>query len=163
MSLTVSGNVKCSVNYGETLTAGLGSGNVAATIGFTQALANGSGANSINECYSDSGTLAVSTPVTLTLSALTDDLSRTIAFTKVRVLAILNSGTADLKVGGAATHAWVGPFADATDIAVVKPGGILFLAAPDASGMAVTSGTSDQLKLDPGSTACDYKIVILGE
>jgi hypothetical protein len=46
----------------------------------------------------------------------------------------------------------------------VKPGGMLVMTAPDATGLAVTAGTGDKLKLanSAGSTSVTYDVIILG-
>lgn len=161
MALSVTASIKCNVTGSETLTAELASGPLSAALAFAQSFANGTGANNINEWWTDSRTLAISTPVTLTLSALTDGLGRNIPFTKIRLLLVKNNGTANLLVGGATAP--VALFADASDIIKVPPGGMLLIVAPGAAGIPVTVTTADGLKLDPGATACPVEIIILGE
>lgn len=163
MSYVVTGNLTCKVTISETLTNGLSSGPVGGTVSYNLAFGNGTGAGNMNEPFSLSATLAISTPVTHTLSALTDAIGRTVAFTKVRLGMIINNGTADLIVGGAATHPWLAPFGDVSDKVTIKPGGVWLFTAPGTAGLAVGSGSADQLKFDPGSTACPYKIILFGE
>ena len=168
MSLTVSGKVNVTVTADETFTLGLASQNVETQIKPAFTFSNGTGLNAINEYFSNSYTLnsGNSHATTLTLSALTDGAGRSIAFTKIRVLAVyLTTTTAGftLTVGDAALHAWQGPLDDATATYVVNPGGLWLAVAPDAAGYAVTSGTSDQLKFASGSNDVTFQVFILGE
>ena len=160
MSLPVTGNVKCSVSASEALVSELATGTLSSTLSYALSFANGTGANAINQWWTDTRTLAVSTPVTLTASALTDGLGRTVAFTKIRLLMVKNNGTANLIVGGATAPVPI--FSDVSDKIPVRPGGCLIIVAPDASGIGVTATTADGLKLDPGATACPVEILILG-
>ena len=161
MPLSVTGNIKCSLAASEALTAELATATLGASLAYAKAFGNGTGANNINQWWTDTRTLAVSTPVTLTLSALIDGLGRSIPFTKLRVIMIKNNGTANLIVGGATAPVPI--FSDATDKIPVRPGGCLIIVAPDASGIGVTATTADGLKLDPGATACPVEVAILGE
>lgn len=163
MSQAVTAQLKLALAITETLTIGESSGPLSETDAFNLALANGTGANSVNRKWSKTSTPAASTPDTWTLSSLTDDLSRTVVLTKVRVFLLVNNGTGSLIVGGAALHPWQGPFGATTDKITVNPGGCVLLVAPDVNGYAVTSGSSDQLEIDPGATAGNYLIAILGE
>lgn len=161
MSLPVTGNVKCSVNASEALVSELASGTLSSALAYALPFANGTGANAINQWWTDTRTLGVSTPVTLTASALSDGLGRTIAFSKIRLIMIKNNGTANLIVGGATAPVPI--FSDPTDKIPIRPGGVLLIVAPDASGIPVTVTTADGLKLDPGATACLVETLILGE
>lgn len=162
MSLNVTANLKLSVTTSETLATGLGTGTVGGTSGLNVAFANGTGANNINEYWSKDHTAAAAAD-TYTLSALTDAVGRTVAFAKIRLLMIVNLSTFPLTVGNAGTHPWAAPFDAATDTVKVPAGGCLLLVAPDSSGLAVASGTSDQLKIDPGANTVEYQITIFGE
>jgi len=162
MPLSVTGNVKFTLSLAEVLGSGPVSGNLNSTPTFNLAFTNGTGANAIQWDWVKTSTPAASTPDNWTLSALTDSLNRSIAFAKVRVLVIINTGTGSLTVGGAATHPWAAPFG-ASGTVTIDPGGLLVLVAPTAAGYAVTSGSSDQLKIDPGGTAGSYQIALAGE
>jgi|GEM_PF-2792189 len=163
MPQAVSGNYKFTFSTSEILTNGTGTGALAGGVTSNLSFANGAGAGNIQASWSKSSTPAASTPDNWTLSALTDDLGRAIAFTKVRVFVILNThATTSLIVGLAATHPWAAPFG-ATGSRTIPPGGMLVITDPTAAGMPVTSGSSDQLKIDPGGTAGSYQIALAGE
>lgn len=162
MSLVCNSTVQASIYQAETLTIGLTTDNVSETLGVSLSFTNGTGAGKVNERWTK-GATATAAAVTYTLSSLTDALGRTIAFTKVRALLIVNKGTNALTVGDAGTNPWVAPFGGATQTVTVPAGGALLLLAPDASGLAVTASSSDQLKIDPGANTVEFEISIVGE
>lgn len=161
MSIPVTGNVRVTTSLSEALVSELATGTTSATLVFQKTFANGTGADAINSGWTDTRTLAISTPVTLTLSALTDGLGRTRAMTKIRLLMIKNNGTGTLTVGAATAAVLL--FSDVTDKIPIPPGGVFLIVAPGATGIPVTATTADGLKLDPGATACPVEIVIEGE
>lgn len=164
--MNVTANINLTARAIETLTLGLGSASVESPANLALAFANGTGANAVSLVFSKSATAAASTPDTYTLSALTDDVGRTVAFTKVRALIVINLDATDghdLTVGGAGTNPWAGPFGTGTDALKVPAGGFLALVAPLATAFPVAAGSSDQLMVDPGAVSIAYKILILGE
>jgi hypothetical protein len=165
MPLNVTGNLDVSIRAAEKVTVGLGSGQLAPSLAVNLAFGTGTGANNVQWSFSKSAT-ATAAPVTYTLSALVDDLGRTIALTKVRAFVIAHLGTVDgqpLTIGAAATNPWLAPFADVSDKLVIRAGGVLVMAGPLATGYAVTAGSSDQLKLDPGANTIPFKTFFMGE
>jgi hypothetical protein len=165
MPLNVTGNLDISIRATESLVNGLGSGQVAPALTVSLGFGNGTGANNINEVWTKSATAAAA-PVTYTLSALVDDLGRTIPIAKVRGIVVANLSGTDgqtLTIGGAATNPWTAPFGSATDKLKIPAGGPFALGAPLATGLGVTAGASDQLKLDPGANTIPFKIFFLGE
>lgn len=163
MPLNVTANLKLSVTVAESIAIGVGSGDVNAALSPTFTFANGTGANNIQEQWSKTHTAAASTPDVWVLSALTDDQGRTIPFAKVRAWLVINLGTTDLLIGNAPTHPWAAPFGSATDRVRCPAGGFVVLCAPGAAGLGVTSGSSDQLQVDPGASSCQYQILAIGE
>lgn len=130
-------------------------------------LGDGNGANQANQVFHDSRTLAASASEELDLAGgLTNGLGATVTFTKIKALLIRASSgnTNDVLVGGAAANGFIAPFGDATDVIKVKPGGTLFLAAPDAAGYAVTAATGDLLKVanSAAGSGVTYEIVLIG-
>ena len=133
----------------------------------TLVFVDGTGANQATKSFLDTRTLAASANESLDLAGgLTDAFGNALTFTKIRALMIRAAAgnTNNVLVGGAASNGFVTPFSDATDVAVVRPGGLLLLAAPDATGYAVTAGTGDLLKVanGGGSSAVTYDIFLLG-
>jgi hypothetical protein len=165
MPLNVTGNLDVTIRATESLVVGLGSGQVSPALTVSLAFGNGTGAGNIQWTFSKSATAAAA-PVTYTLSSLVDDQGRSIVLAKVRAFVIAHLGSVDgqpLLVGGAATNPWAAPFADVSDKLVVRAGGVYAFGGPLATGYAVTAGSSDQLKVDPGANTIPFKIFFLGE
>lgn len=116
----------------------------------------------INSIYLDQIALVASTPQTLDLSALTG-AEGSIALSKIKAIGLWNlqseSGRV-LTVGGAASNAFDGIFADATDKLKINPCGSLLLIDPGA-GYTV-DGTHKSLKLDPGASDVACLLMIAG-
>lgn len=130
-------------------------------------LASGTGANQADLVWSDTRTLAASGSESLDLAgSLTDALGASLSFARVKVILISAAAgnTNNVVVGGASEDAFVGPFADATDKLVVRPGGMVAIAAPDATAYAVTASTADLLQVanSAGTTSVTYDVVIIG-
>ena len=126
----------------------------------------GAGANQANEVFSDTRTLADNTSESLDLAgSLTNPFGVTVAFARVKLIYIKNkSSTQVLSIGGAASNQFVNWVADSSDIIKLRPGGVLLLIAPDATGYAVTAGTGDLLKIANGNAgqSTDYDIILVG-
>lgn len=109
-------------------------------------------------------TLASSGTVTYTLSALTDDLGRTVALARVRfVLLQITTKTANdaLTIGNAATHPWLAPFGGTTPTITVRDLWLIVDNSP--AGLVVTSSSSDQLLItNSGSSSITFNIYIAG-
>lgn len=130
-------------------------------------LADGSGLNQANKKWSDQRTLALSANEDLDLSGvLVNALGVAITFTRiVAVIIVAAAGNANtVKVKPAAVNGFVTPFNAATDTVVIRPGGLLVLVAPDATGYVVTAATGDLLNIANGGagTSVTYDIILIG-
>lgn len=69
-----------------------------------------------------------------------------------------------IKVGGAATNAFKLFMDDVTDKIVIPNGGMAMFSDPGATGLVVTAGTADKLKVEnmDGAVSAKYLIVLLG-
>jgi len=89
-----------------------------------------------------------------------------VAFARIKAIVIIAAAgnTNDVVLGGAAAAQFFGPFGAATDTIAVRPGGILVMAAPDATGWPVTPTTADILRVanGAGGTSVTFDIVIIG-
>src|SRR4051812_39864866 len=94
MAQVVTGSLVATVSASERVTNGIGTGSIAPSLAASLTFANGAGANSINYVWSKSATATAAT-VTYILSALTDDLGRSVPFTKIRVFFLQHLGTTD--------------------------------------------------------------------
>lgn len=133
----------------------------------TLQLATGTAANQADLIFSDTRTITASGTDALDLAgSLVDALGATLSFARVKCLIVYaaSGNTNDVVIGGAASNTFVGPFADATDKIKVKPGGILALMAPGATGYPVTAATGDQLLIANSSsgTSVTYDVIIIG-
>ena len=128
-------------------------------------VAAGTGADQMDLLWSDQRTLVASNSEDLDLSgSLVNSFGATMAFAEMRLLVVKASAdnTNDVIVGGAAANQMINWVGSSSDTVIVKPGGILFLYAPDAAGYAVTAGTGDILQIEnsAGSTPVTYDIYI---
>jgi hypothetical protein len=128
---------------------------------------DGAAINQANRVWTDRRTLAASGTENLDLAAvLLDAFGTAITFARVRALivAAASTNTNNVLVGGAASNGFVNWVSDATDVVVVRPGGLLALVAPDATAYAVTAATGDILKVtnSAGTTGVTYDIAIVG-
>ena len=131
-------------------------------------LALGTGADQANAVYADDFSIPSGGTLSIDLAGgVTSALGQVYTFTAIKAIKVEadDGNTLNIVVGGAASNAFVGPFADATDKIAVKPGGVALLADPSAAGWAVTPATGDILLLaNSGSgSAVDGRIIIIGE
>ncbi|TFV34555.1 hypothetical protein E4K66_30785 [Bradyrhizobium frederickii] len=126
-------------------------------------LGSGTGYGKADIAFKDKRTLSASTSENIDLAgSLSDAFGQTITAAKVKAILIENpeASTSNLSVGGAASNAFVGPFADATDIIVLKPGDRFV--AVSRTGWTVTAGTGDILKVANGAGgSVDYDIELI--
>lgn len=130
-------------------------------------LTDGAGLNAANRMWTDRRTLTASSSESLDLAgSLTDAFGTAITFARVKALVVAASdgNVNNVLVGGAASAQFVNWVSDATDVVVVRPGGLFVLVAPDATGYAVTATTADLLKVANSSsgTSVTYDIAIIG-
>ena len=129
------------------------------------ALEDGTGANKANQCWADERALSASSSEEIDLvGSLSNAFGQTLSFSKIKAIIIKASASnaSDVEVGGAASNAFASFVKDSSDIILVKPGGLLVLIAPDASGFDVS--TNDLLKMaNSGGAEITYEIIIIGE
>lgn len=128
---------------------------------------NGTGDFQCTDVYSATITLAGGAHQNFDLAgSLTDALNNVASFATIKGLLVVadpGNNAANVVVGGAAANAWFGCFNDATDKAVVQPGGTFFWLAPKGGGV-VTPGTGDILLVtnSSGGTTATFTIFIFG-
>lgn len=134
----------------------------------TLAAGTGAVADTADRGWSDQRTIAASGNDDLDLAGvLTDPVGAAITFARIRLLYIEAdaANTNNLLVGpGAATNPWNTWISGTTPTVTVRPGGLLLLAARDATGYTVTAGTGDILRItnSAGGTSVTYNIAIVG-
>ncbi|AHE52633.1 hypothetical protein [Sphingomonas sanxanigenens] len=131
-------------------------------------LTDGVGANQANNVFSDTRTLAASASESIDLAgSLANVFGVVLTFTAIKAIYVKAAAgnTNDVVIGGAASNAFVGPFADASDKLAIKPGGCVMLVNPSAAGWTVTPSTGDLLLIanSAAGTPVSYDIVIIGE
>lgn len=137
------------------------------SFGPTLSFSDGSGANQITRIFADTRTLAASANEDLDLAGgLTDAIGQTITLARVRAILIRAAAgnTNNVIVGGASSNGFITWVGGATHTVTLRPGGVMLLAAPDATAYAVTASTGDLLRIANSSsgTSVTYDIVILG-
>jgi hypothetical protein len=129
-------------------------------------LSSGTGSGQADRVWADTRTLAASATEDLDLAGvLTDAFGATITFARVKGLIVAASAAnTNNVVLGNVTNGVVGWFGAATHTISVRPGGLLVLAAPDATAYAITAGTADLLHVANSSsgTSVSYDIAIIG-
>lgn len=128
---------------------------------------SGNGSGQADAVWADTRTIAASSSEALDLAGvLTDVFGNLLTFARIKLMYFAASGNNanNVLIGGAAANAFVNWVADATDVVTLRPGGAFFLAAPGATGYAVTAGTGDQLKVanSGAGTGVTYDVVLIG-
>ena len=128
---------------------------------------DGTGANQAKILFADTRTLAASGTESLDLAAvLLDAFGNVITFDKIKAIVVTAdaANTNNVLFGGAASAQAAPWFGDVTDVLVIRPGGMIALVAPDATGYDVTATTADIIKVtnSAGTTGVTYTIVLIG-
>lgn len=126
------------------------------------ALPYGTADGAFDEHYRAILVFAVSTPQTLDLTALVETFGRAVSFQTIKVLYIRPTSTNPdvfATIGGAGSNAWSAPWSSSVTEAVYAPYGMLKTNAGNGWGI---SGSSKNLKIDPGLTAQSVEVYIAG-
>jgi hypothetical protein len=162
----VAADISAGVNGTYTGTNDLGTPSFRLQTRALNRLTEGTTSNKADKLFSDTRTISASSSENLDMAGtLTDPFGVTLTFATVKAIYVKASSanTNNVCVGGAASNGFLGPFSDATDIACVKPGGVLLITAP-ATGWTVTATTGDLLKVANSSSgsSVSYDVVIIG-
>lgn len=132
---------------------------------YKESLTSGQDANEADTVWHDERTLASGASETLDLENLIWDLLGNTVYqtlSRVKAILIVNESTADsLRVGNAASNAWVGPFGAAAHTVEVPPDSPLLLVNLQ-DGWQVNATSSDLKIANTGAGSITYQIVILG-
>lgn len=157
------------VKLSASLTSALDLQTASAPLSFSRQLrfTEGAGADQADKVWTDERTLAASANEDLDLAgSLTDPFGATITLARVKGLLVYADAdnTNNVLVGGAATNTFINWVSDATDQVVVRPGGLLALFTPDATGYAVTADTGDLLRIanSGAGSAVTYQVAVIG-
>ncbi len=164
--MSLVGTIKAAISL--TLIGNADLGMQKATLPFANeiVISSGTGSGQGDLAFFDNRTLAASTSEELDLAGgLSDSFGVTLTF--VEVVAIYIKAAAgnggNIAIGGAAANAFLGPFADATDI-INLAAGESFVITNMATGWPVTAATADLLKIlnDDSGAAGSYDVTIIG-
>jgi hypothetical protein len=166
--VALTSKLRVDVSAQQTVPHDLGGAGDSASKNWSVSFTDGAGAGQANVVWSDTRTINASSNDDLDLAgSLTNALGSTV-FAKVKSLTVVaaEGNTNNVVVGGAASNTWIGPFADATDKVVVRPGGVYAISVGDAdlNAYAVTAATGDILRIanSGAGTTVTYDIVIIG-
>lgn len=126
-------------------------------------IASGLGANLADRIYSEAGkTVAVSTDIDLS-GALVDALGAACVFARVKALLVVvdAASVSNLVIGGDANAALIG-FGAAAHTITIRPGGVLLVFSPDATGYPITAATGDILQFAPSGASALFDYAVLG-
>ena len=146
-----------------------GNGNLPYVISL--ALAAGTAAGQVNQAWPTAGTVTAGGSVDLDLYApgVTDPVGNALTFARVKLVIIVNLNTLEtdtLQIGNkAATSGWTSLVSPNTGyIPISGAGGFLILAAPGATGLAVTSSSLNHLLhlAAPGANNVNYVVITFG-
>ena len=162
---TVSSTINVQIQSTLANTVGLSTATAPISKALTLSLASGTGASQADRIYTESAkSVAASGTYALDLAgSLTDALGGAFTPAKVKCVGVFasSSNTNNVLVGGDTNNVPI--FADKTDKAVVKPGGV-FLQCGPGTGDTVTAGTGDILLFtnSSGGTAVVFDIIVIG-
>ncbi len=168
--MTLSTNIRVNVSAKQSSSLDLGSADANIGKNLAISLASGVAAGQADRIFSDTRTLAASATEDLDLAgtSLTDPFGAALTFVKVKaiLIAAASGNTNSVVVGGAASNTFVGPFADATDKLVIRPGGfaLISVGSGDLNAYGVTATTGDLLRVgnSGAGTSVSYDIVVIG-
>ncbi len=129
--------------------------------------ADGTGLGQADKIFFDRRTLAASASEDLDLAGtLLDIYGATITFARIKTMLIAADAgnTNNVIVGNATTNGFITWVGAAAHTVTVRPGGVLLVAASDATSYAVTAGTGDLLHVanSGAGTSVTYDVVLIG-
>lgn len=152
----------------STLTNPLDLSTVSSPLSYTKqfAFAQGAGLNASDRIFHDTRTIIASGTDSLDLAGvLVDPFGATITFARIKGI-LVSAATANVNnvVVGAGTNAFSTWMTGTNPTVVVRPGGLLFVLAPDATAYVVTAATADILQIvnSAAGSSVIYDIVIIG-
>jgi len=171
---TVSGSIQVTPTVTETATVdnGAATWTYGASTPWSNTFTNGTGLNQVNKVFQDTVSLAGSAAQSYDLdSTLTGPLA-SVTFTRIYAIIVQRTDTPAastqdeaLSVGGDfVLTKYLGGWVDDAILIPIRPGGALYILAPDSTGIAVTATTGDVITLTNASSAdtVNFKILVLG-
>jgi hypothetical protein len=166
--MALTSKVRVGVSAQQTAPHALGGASDSVSKDWSVSFADGAAAGQANVVWQATRTIAASGTDDLDLAgSLTNALGSTV-FAKVKSLTVVaaTGNTNNVVVGGAPSNTWIGPFGDATDKLVVRPGGAqqIGVGEGDLNAYAVTAATGDILRVanSGAGTSVTYDIIVIG-
>jgi hypothetical protein len=129
-------------------------------------ITQGSGLNQSDRIFHDQRTITASGNDDIDLAGvLTDPFGAIVTFARIKgILISAATGNTNTVIAGGGTNFFTNWLAGTTPTVVLRPGGLLFVLAPDATGYPVTAGTADIFRVTNGGagTSVTYDIVLFG-
>lgn len=154
---------KLNLDIVQTKTDNFGQHEIRATRGVS--FADGTGADQADTLWQDSRTLADDANETLNLhdGTLIDSFGDAVTLNILKALYVRNTSTdAILLIGGVDVNC-VGLFVDPNGVFKLRPGGDLFISAPDINGIDVTGDPNLRMEHDgAGDSNMIYDVIIVG-
>lgn len=165
--MSVRGDLRINLALDYTKAADLGTAKFPISIDDVTRVAPGTGAKQADKLFSDTRTIAASSNDDLDLAgSLSDNFGAALTFAEVMAIYVKASAanTNNVVIGGHDSAPFLGPFADATDKIVLKPGASILIKDETAAGWPVTATSADILRLANSSSGSGvtYDIVIIG-
>jgi hypothetical protein len=159
-------SVQGKIQIQQTQAGDLGGASAPIDLPFGYQFANGTGADQADLSFGDERTLASGANEDLDLTgSLARALGGTFDAARLKMLAIVadRTNTTVLTVTRPATNG-APIFAATGDGIPLRPGGMILLVSPDATGLAtLTAGTADLLNIaNAAGAAAKYKVAVLG-
>ena len=152
-------NGRIALSFYTTLTNAVGNVSVSAPMReyWSLTLNDGSGANQATGEYNASGTIGISSAVSFNFFAaggLTDPLGAAVSWTKIKGVMIKNThATQTITVTSTISGLPVG---------TIRPGGVFFYAAPDATALVVGSGAGSITLTNLTGSSTSYILAAVG-
>jgi len=128
-------------------------------VDYFKELSDGTGANQAQIVWSDSRIAPANDEDSINLLAATDDRG-TCSFTSVKAIYVKNTGASEILWTGGEWQS--GPLPQNGASLKIRPGGAMFLAAPDAQGWLTPGGSSFRIDNETATNG-SYDIVLIGE
>lgn len=144
-------------------TLGLAAGQAVLETGINVAVASGTGAGQADRIYTDAGK-SISAAFDYDLSgSLLDAFGAAFVLARVKAILVIASAlnTGNVIIGNDAASPLLG-FGVITHTWAVKPGGVFFVYAPDATAWPITATTADILQFTPSAGTQVFDLAVLG-
>lgn len=164
MAATLTTTVRVAVTANYQNTVGLAAGSASVDRSLIATLASGVGAAQGDKIFTElAKSISGNYDVDLA-GVLTDAYGALITFARVKLIAIFAdpANVGNVVVGAAAATIFFGPWGANTHTCNVRPGGVLFFYAPDATAWPVGAGATDFLRIAPSAGTVVFDWIVMG-